>query len=152
MANPFPFVASTVLTAAQLNGIGEAWTSYTPTVTQGVGVTSTVSYAKYSRVNKIVTLSVAVTCTSAGTAGSTINVTLPVAPTATAGAFGKTFGAGGFYDSSTTQQYNLTLQQSGINSVAFYGDGTGGSYFGQFPGVTIANGDLLFFHAVYEVA
>jgi hypothetical protein len=152
MANPFPFVAGNVLTAAELNGIGEAWTSYTPAITQGVAITKTVDYAKYTRVNKFVVVSVALNCTSAGTASNTIQITLPVASVAAAGAFGQTFGAGGFYDLSTTQQYNLTAQLAGTTIIGLYGNGSGGSLFGQFPAVTIASGDRVFFNAIYEVA
>ena len=53
MANPFPFTAGQVLTAAQMNGIGEAGTTFTPTwtgYTRGNG--TTVAY--YMRVNKLV--------------------------------------------------------------------------------------------------
>lgn len=53
MANPFPFVAGSVLTAAELNGIGEAAVSFTPTFssyTRGNGT----SVAYYMRVNKLV--------------------------------------------------------------------------------------------------
>ena len=108
MANPFPFVACDVLTAAELNAIGEAWISYTPAITQGVGITKTVDYAKYTQVNKIVVVSVALNCTSGGTASNVINITLPVASVATSGAFGLTIGAGGvagntyFYHDQTT--------------------------------------------------
>jgi hypothetical protein len=152
MANPFPFVAGDVLTAAELNAIGEAWISYTPAITQGVAITKTIDYAKYTQVNKIVVVSVALNCTSGGTASSVINITLPVASVATSGAFGLTIGAGGVYDLSTTQQYNLTTQLSGTTIASFYGNGSGGSLFGQFPAVTIASGDRVFFNAIYEAA
>ena len=152
MANPFPFVAGDVLTAAELNAIGEAWISYTPAISQGVGITKTVDYAKYTQVNKIVVVSVALNCTSAGTASNTILITLPVASVSAAGAFGQTFGAGGFYDLSTTQQYNLSAQLAGTTIIGLYGNGSGGSLFGQFPAITVASGDRIFFNAVYEAA
>ena len=53
MANPFPFVAASILTAAELNGIGEAGTAFTPSwssYTRGNGT----SVAYYMRVNKLV--------------------------------------------------------------------------------------------------
>ena len=152
MANPFPFVAGDVLTAAELNAIGETWISYTPAITQGVGITKTIDYAKYTQVNKIVVVSIAVRCTSAGTASNVINITLPVASVAAAGSFGQTFGAGGFYDASTTQQYNLTAQLNGATIISLYGNSSGGSLFGQFPAVTVANDDRIFLIAVYEAA
>jgi hypothetical protein len=152
MANPFPFTAGQVLTAAQLNGIGEAWTTYTPAITQGVGVTSTVQRAKYARVNKLIFVSVSLACTSAGTGGNVISVTLPVTATAAAGTFGNPIGAGIFYDSSTTVQYNTSVTQNGTTALYLYANGSGGSVFGQQPAVTIANGDIIGFEIVYEAA
>ena len=52
MANPFPFVANTVLTAAQLNGIGEVLT-FTPTTTNLTLGNGTLN-ANYVRVQKLV--------------------------------------------------------------------------------------------------
>jgi hypothetical protein len=52
MANPFPFVAGSVLTAAELNGIGEA-TAYTPTITNGSLGNGTIT-GSYVQVNKLV--------------------------------------------------------------------------------------------------
>lgn len=53
MANPFPFVAGNVLTAAGLNGIGEASVSFTATITNYTRGNGT-STARYIRVNKLV--------------------------------------------------------------------------------------------------
>jgi hypothetical protein len=53
MANPFPFVAGSVLTAAQLNSIGESAIAYTPTITSFTLGNGTSSWA-YTRVNKLV--------------------------------------------------------------------------------------------------
>jgi len=154
MATPFPFVAGNTLTAAELNSIGEAWTSYTPTITQGVTVTNTIQYAKYTIVNKIVFVSVALKCTSAGTAGSVINISLPVTAATGGGDFGTPIGAGGFFDLSALAQYSGTVAQNGTTQMWMFADigSGGGSLFGQFPGVTCANGDCVFFQAVYQAA
>ena len=40
-------VSGQVLTAATLNTIGAAWVDYTPTLTQGVTVTKTITVARY---------------------------------------------------------------------------------------------------------
>lgn len=53
MANPFPFVAGDVLTAAELNGIGEAGVSWSPSYTNLTIGNGTV-VAKYLQVNKLV--------------------------------------------------------------------------------------------------
>ena len=78
MANPFPFVAGTVLEAAQLNGIGEAWTSYTPVIKGGATtVTATLNYAKYLQINKLVFVQVHAEVTSTGGTNGVITVSLP---------------------------------------------------------------------------
>jgi hypothetical protein len=57
MANPFPFVAGNVLTAAELNGIGDAGTAFTPTWsssgTQPVLGNGTL-VGRYLQINKLV--------------------------------------------------------------------------------------------------
>jgi hypothetical protein len=77
MANPFPFVAGDVLTAAELNGIGEAATSFTPTITgytRGNGTTT----AGYVRVNKLVYLYVREVLGSTSSITGALGITLPI--------------------------------------------------------------------------
>ena len=79
MANPYPFVAGNVLTAAQMNGIGER-TSYTPTVTSVTGSITTVGAlaCSYMRVQNLIVVEFDITITTIGTAGGAILFTLPV--------------------------------------------------------------------------
>lgn len=102
MANPFPFTAGQVLTAAQLNGIGEATTTYTPTfasVTLGNGTIT----GYYTRVNKLVYGSVKLALGSTTAITGTVTFTLPVtAATNSASLF---IGTGYFYDNSTGETY-----------------------------------------------
>jgi len=149
MANPFPFVAGSVLTAAELNGIGEAWTSYTPTVTQGVAITKTITYAKYARVNKTVIVSVSLALTSAGTASSILTVSLPLTSLNTSSF--TTVGQAFFYDASAATPYPL-VSAAASTSVAFWSTTAGGNFFGAIPAVTVANGDFIGFTVAYEVA
>ena len=153
MANPFPFSVGAVLTAAQMNSIGEAWTSYTPTIRQGVNVTKTIQECRYTQVNKLVFVKAHFQLTSAGTAGSVIEVSVPpgLAPFNVAGIFAPSCGAAGAYKTAGALQYNMTTQANSAY-FTFYATSVGGSYFGQFPAFTIANGDYLFFYACYEVA
>ena len=154
MANPFPFTAGQVLTAAQMNGIGEAWTSYTPTLIQGVAVTNTIQYAKYTQVNKLVFVSVALKCTSAGTPNAVITISLPITAATGGGDFGTPIGAGGFFDLSALAQYSGSVGQNGTTQMWMFSNQAsgGGSLFGQFPAVTCANGDNVFFNAIYQAA
>lgn len=77
MATPFPFAAGAVLTAAQLNSIGEAGTSFTPTwtsYTRGNGTT----IAYYTLVNKLVFLYVRETLGTTSSITGNPQMTLPV--------------------------------------------------------------------------
>lgn len=110
MANPFPFTAGQVLTAAQLNGIGE-WLFYTPTLTASVTNptlgTSGVQSGSYARIqNLIVARFIIIFGTSGVAAGSgNYRVSLPV-PAAIYGSFyGAVSGKTSFYDSSANNTY-----------------------------------------------
>lgn len=127
------------------------WTSYTPTLTQGVAVTKTVNYAKYARVGKTVVLNVHMSATGAGTATSIVTVSLPVNSVGVSGTLGLACGAGYFYDASTTQWYVLA-PTTGTTVVNFGADATGANSFGAVPAVTIANTDVITFFCMYEAA
>jgi hypothetical protein len=110
MANPFPFVAGSVLTAAELNGIGE-WTSYTPVLTAattnptlGTGSSSTGSYA---RIQDLIIYRFAITFGTSGVAaGSGVyRVSLPVTASATTSFYEIGNGQTSFYDSSLVVIY-----------------------------------------------
>jgi hypothetical protein len=79
MANPFPFVAGSVLTAAELNGIGEA-TAYTPTFTNFTLGNGTVD-ASYVQVQKLVQVSVLMTLGSTSSMTGQITISKPVTGT-----------------------------------------------------------------------
>jgi hypothetical protein len=75
MANPFPFVAGSVLTAAELNGIGES-VSFTPTFS-GFTLGNGTATASYVLVNKLCFMTVKVTLGSTSSVTGTIVVNLP---------------------------------------------------------------------------
>lgn len=77
MANPFPFVSGAVLTAAQLNGIGETATSYTPTLTNLTLGNGTLN-AKYVRINKFIFGQISLVFGSTTIMGSSPSFSLPV--------------------------------------------------------------------------
>jgi hypothetical protein len=76
MANPFPFVAGDILTAAELNGIGEV-TTYTPTLTNLTLGNGTMS-ANYVRVQNYVWGQIKLNFGSTTVMGSTPTFSLPV--------------------------------------------------------------------------
>ena len=80
MANPFPFTSGQVLTAAQMNSIGESGVAYTPTITAFAGtLTTTTSSAKYIRVNKLCVVQFTIAIVLNGTGAVAVNITLPFA-------------------------------------------------------------------------
>lgn len=91
---PSTWVAGAVLTAAQLNqqlrdnllaafplGV-DAWTAYTPTLTQSGAVTKTVTVGKYQRIGRLVYCQFSLAVTGPGTASNIVLVGLPVAAAA----------------------------------------------------------------------
>jgi hypothetical protein len=76
MANPFPFVANSILTAAQLNGIGET-VSFTPTWT-GLTVGNGTQSFKYVRVQDLVFISGKITLGSTSAVTGNVYFTTPV--------------------------------------------------------------------------
>ena len=82
MANPFPFSAGQVLTAAQMNGIGET-TSFTPSFTQFTLGNGTVNYATYVRVQNLIVVQLKVTLGSTSSFAGSSSFTAPVTPAET---------------------------------------------------------------------
>lgn len=80
MANPFPFTAGQILTAAQLNGIGEAAITFTPTFTNYTRGNGT-SVAYYMRVNKLVYVYCEETLGSTSSMSTQPSMNLPLAAT-----------------------------------------------------------------------
>jgi hypothetical protein len=130
MANPFPFVAGSVLTAAELNGIGEAAVSFTPTFTNYTRGNGT-SIAYYMRVNKLVYVYVKETLGSTQMARARID------------------------DTGAQVYWGTTF--SGTSTVILFADNSSGTYttFANTSAtvpMTWASTDAFQFAFVYEVA
>lgn len=94
---PTTFTAGSVLTAAQLNVIGNdlvdhelyvsplrsAWTTYTPTITAGAGAytTITITDARYMKTGKTVVLSFRIGITTKNTASGAMRISYPAGVT-----------------------------------------------------------------------
>ena len=153
MANPFPFVAGSVLTAAELNGIGEA-VAYTPTFanfTLGNGTVDT----SYVQVQKLVQVSVTITLGSTSSMTGQITVSKPVT------------GAGGAGLNTYVGVARLSDAGTGVRVGAIRNDATGnvsvraldaaGTYLTEVNisstvPFTWATNDVLFLSFVYEAA
>jgi hypothetical protein len=151
MANPFPFVAGNVLTAAELNGIGEA-TAFTPTfnnLTIGNGtVTGT-----YMQVNGVVWGTVRLVFGSTTSVTGTIQPALPV--TASFVAL-QNIGQGIVTDTGTANYLIFPIQISATN-VAINAEVSSGTY-GALTSAGAAvpfiwtTSDVLSFDFIYRAA
>ena len=125
--------------------IGE-WTSFTPTLTQSGAVTKTVTYAKYTQINKLCICNVRLEVTGAGTTNNAITIGLPLTCSTSANV---RIGIGTFYDGSTTITYNGAVQVTSTTTAAILPDATN-NFAGITPNVALANGDNLSFSIMYE--
>jgi hypothetical protein len=110
MANPFPFVASTVLQAAQLNGIGEV-TSFTPTWF-GLTVGNATQSFKYVRVNNFVFVQGKFTLGSTSSINGTTYMSAPITPANQAS--NTNVGDAWIVDSGVGSLYGQVIFESGV--------------------------------------
>lgn len=137
-----------VLTAATMNSIGAAWESYTPTLTQSNTVAKTVTWAKYTRINKLVIANVRLDVTAAGTTNNAIVVGLPITSAANDSV---RIGTSTFYDGSTAITYNAAVQLVSSTTVSLLADNVN-SFIGVTPNVALASGDQVTLSIMYEAA
>jgi hypothetical protein len=133
--------------ATQTNFSNTGWTSYTPTITQGVTLSKTVNYAKYKQIGKTIYVNISMTITSGGTAGNRIRTSLPI-PVISADIV--VLGSGYYFDAGTAH-YPGTAIIYDVNTVELYTHATANA-IGASPGVTAANNDVMAYNLVYEVA
>lgn len=155
---PRTWVAGDVLTAAQLNQhlrdqllaafplAVDAWTSYTPTLTQSATITKTVTYAKYQRVGRLIVANMSLAITGAGTSGNAILVGLPVAAAVLDGVV----GSFRYFDAGSTA-YTGTVIGVSTTTVNCWVSGNGNP-MGVNPTFAAASGDNIQVSITYEAA
>ena len=153
MANPFPFVAASILTAAELNGIGEAGTAFTPTFGAGYTRGNGTSVAYYMRVNKLVYVYVKETLGSTSSVTGGITMTLPIAAVR---ANAVQIGRSRIDDTGANIYWGTTQSANGTTCVLF-ADLASGTYttFASTSAtvpMTWASTDAFTYSFVYEVA
>jgi hypothetical protein len=154
MANPFPFTAGQVLTAAQMNGIGEATASYTPTL-GGITIGNGTVVGSFTRVNKLVYGSVTITLGSTSAITTTVTFSLPV--TAAANSASLLIGNGYYFDTSTSETYLGVSFRSNTTTCTPFVSASAGAYLvrsiinATVP-VAFGNGDSLVYQFTYEAA
>lgn len=163
-STPRTWVAGEYPTAAQFNanlrdnlnaafpfGV-DAWTAYTPTLTQSATVTKTVTYAKYQRVGRLIVAQVLLAVTGTGTGANAVAVGLPV--TAATSSVDLECGSGHIVDASAAAVYKgfaclattttIQLRPSSTTTTGFLGADT-------FT-AALASGDLVTYNVMYESA
>jgi len=129
-----------------------AWASFTPLLWQGGTVTKTVTYAKYTRVGRMITAIVNLAITGTGTGTTEVHVGLPITAATSDGC---TVGAGAIYNASNFATYPGTAEiiTSGTEVRLRDTAAPGISILGaaQFTDA-FANGDGLTYAATYEAA
>lgn len=149
MASPFPFSAGQVLTAAELNSIGEA-TTYSPSHTN-ITVGNGTEIARYVQVNKLCLVSYKLTFGSTSSFAGTVSVGLPLTANADA------FASGIMTDTGTSNYQMLASVTSGQTAATIRAYNITGSYArgDSFANATTpftwTTGDILSFSLVYEV-
>jgi len=143
-------IAGQILTAATMNSIGAAWETYVPVFKTGATTrTTTVVYARFCQIQKLITVQVELTCTEAGTANAALSISLPTTLTyakpssnfATVGTFSMLDSGTAFYTGVATLD-TATIKGLAYGSVDNMGVST--------PALTIAVGDKVSFSVVLE--
>lgn len=137
-----------VLTAATMNSIGAAWESYTPTLTQPGAITKTVTYARYTQINKLCIVNARLDVTGTGTGGNAVVVGVPL----TAATSTLVLGTASIYDSSAGITYSGACYFASTTTVGFVGDWSGNNQFGVVPNIPLGANDQIHISISYEVA
>jgi|688.fasta_scaffold455840_2 hypothetical protein len=124
MANPFPFTAGQVLTAAQMNGIGEA-TAYTPTITNGVLGNGTIT-GSYVRVNKLVYGAIKFALGTTSTITGQLQFTFPVTNAASQSSV--VVGNAYYYDNSSGLTYDAKTYRLSTTVMSFFATNASATY------------------------
>lgn len=113
MATPFPFTAGAVLTAAQLNAIGE-WITYTPTWTNLTVGNATQNF-RYLQVNDGIFVIGSLVFGNTTSMGTAPNFTLPL--TSATGSSSQYWGTVSYLDSGT-EEYIGTMKMASTTTMA----------------------------------
>ena len=130
----------------------QSWQTWTPAITQGVAVTSTIQEATYkiSSSNEV-TAVFKITATSAGTGGSAVSVSLPI--NAAWSADYSSIGDAIIYDVSLFIGYTCSAVLNATTTISFASwNGTNATnYFGAQPNLALANGDFIAATITYRI-
>jgi hypothetical protein len=153
MANPFPFVAGSVLTAAELNGIGEA-TAYTPTITNGSLGNGTIT-GSYVQVNKLVYGAIKFALGTTSTITGQLQFSFPITNAASQASV--IVGTGYYYDGSSGLTYDAKTYRLSSTVMSFFVINASATYstysvLNASVPVVYTNGDEIVCSFTYEAA
>lgn len=133
-------------------GITGVWSDWVPVIKQnGVTQTITIQQARYTTIGRTVFVEVRLTITSLGTAGFSIQSSLPVPVHNTATIFG--MGAFFYRDLSALVDYRgVGVIQNDTTMAMRRGDTTVQSDIGVNPAIACDNGDIMSYGVWYESA
>lgn len=127
------------------------WMDWTPTITQGVAVTKTITYARYVAIGNTIVLQTRLAVTSAGTAGQAIIIGGIPINIANSGDLTYVVGIGTILDVSVAYYGGLSVAAESATTLSFTGY-TVANRMGISPNFGLANGDVISFQATYERA
>lgn len=163
---PSTWVSGAILTAAQLNqqlrdnldAIGGAWTSFTPTMSNGWSLGNATVTSRYIKAGRLVIFSAHIKMGSTTTFGAgALRVALPATSTAAKGD-GWLTDIQAFSLDAGVSTYPFWAKQYDTNTLEFYVMNASGTYLGGASTVTNtvpftwATNDELWFSGTYEAA
>lgn len=143
-------IAGQILTAATMNSIGAAWETYVPVFKTGATTrTTTVAYARFCQIQKLITVQVELVCTEAGTANAALSISLPTTLTYAKPASGfATVGTFTIQDTGTA--FYAGAATLGANIIQGLGQSSTDNMGANSPALTIAVNDRVSFSVVLE--
>jgi hypothetical protein len=129
------------------------WISYTPTLSQSANVTFTTNESRYKLLdNNTVVYAFHLTCTSAGTAGNAIQLTLPLDSS-----WARTYSSIGDalilkVSGALIYSCSVALTATSPGAIRFFaGSGTTANYVGIAPAITLASTDEISGTVTYRI-
>lgn len=149
------FNTGDALSAANMNSIGAAWVTYTPTLsgwTQGNGTFS----AAYQQINKLIVYRGTFTGGTTTTASSFFDISFPVASNGYYDTYKQPLISANYYDTSAGTNYTLqglwistTIRLAAINTASTFATVTN---MGGTAPVTYGTGDFISWTICYEAS
>lgn len=129
----------------------QSWQTWTPVLSQGVAITSTIQEAAYKISNSTqITVAFRITATSAGTLGSPVTVALPISA-AYSGSF-QSIGSAVVYNATSGYAYVGMAALEGTANMRFATNyGTSAFFTGQGPSYALGIGSIVSATVTYRI-